>query len=71
MVQRDECDRRGFVGWLDPPMCPRALHVIPGLLRGRNRIEQERDELKAKNRRKDMIIFMLLIILGLLFAKSM
>ena len=30
----------GFVGWVDPPMCHRALMVIPGLLRSMNRLEE-------------------------------
>ncbi|KAL8242126.1 hypothetical protein R6Q59_012428 [Mikania micrantha] len=24
---------RRFLGWVDPPMCPRAVGVIPGLLK--------------------------------------
>ena len=31
----------GFIGWVDPPMCPRAIVGIPGLLRAMNRLEIE------------------------------
>ncbi|KAJ9546889.1 hypothetical protein OSB04_019432 [Centaurea solstitialis] len=29
----------GFVRWLDKPMCPRSMQVIPGLLRSKNLFE--------------------------------
>ncbi|KAL4556122.1 hypothetical protein LXL04_038765 [Taraxacum kok-saghyz] len=43
----------GFVGWIDPPMCPRAVQVIPGLLRAMNMLEERErlaheDALKMK-----------------------
>ncbi|PWA38768.1 zinc finger, GRF-type [Artemisia annua] len=28
-----------FIDWVDPPMCPRSVLIIPGLLRGRNTLE--------------------------------
>ncbi|PWA64229.1 zinc finger, GRF-type [Artemisia annua] len=28
-----------FLGWLDPPMCPRSVYIIPGLLRRINAFE--------------------------------
>ncbi|GJV70234.1 hypothetical protein Tco_1485743 [Tanacetum coccineum] len=28
-----------FLGWVDPPMCPRAMDIIPGLLRSRSQME--------------------------------
>ncbi|KAD6119021.1 hypothetical protein E3N88_10292 [Mikania micrantha] len=38
---------QGFLGWLDPPMCPRATVIIPGLLRSKNKLEDEVKQLKA------------------------
>ncbi|KAL8232537.1 hypothetical protein R6Q57_002315 [Mikania cordata] len=32
---------QGFLGWLDPPMCPQATVIIPGLLRSKNKLEDE------------------------------
>ncbi|KAK9049241.1 hypothetical protein SSX86_031792 [Deinandra increscens subsp. villosa] len=31
----------GFVAWVDPPMCNRAVAIIPGLLRSMNKLELE------------------------------
>ncbi|KAJ9542113.1 hypothetical protein OSB04_028619 [Centaurea solstitialis] len=28
-----------FLGWVDGPMCPRAVQIIPGLLRSKNEVE--------------------------------
>ncbi|GKD65698.1 hypothetical protein Tco_1307806 [Tanacetum coccineum] len=28
-----------FLGWVDPPMCPRSMDIIPGLLRSRNQMK--------------------------------
>ncbi|MFS7970688.1 putative transcription factor GRF family [Helianthus anomalus] len=58
----------GFVCWVDPPMCPRAVRIIPGLLRARNRADQERDELRTELRWKNKLILVLLFLLGLQFA---
>ncbi|GJX13157.1 zinc finger, GRF-type containing protein [Tanacetum coccineum] len=30
-----------YFGWLDPPICQRAMLIIPGLLRARNRMEAD------------------------------
>ncbi|KAI7749608.1 hypothetical protein M8C21_030121 [Ambrosia artemisiifolia] len=30
-----------YFNWLDPPMCQRSNMIIPGLLRSKNRLEQE------------------------------
>ncbi|PWA61190.1 zinc finger, GRF-type [Artemisia annua] len=38
------CPSCGFIGWTDPPMCCRAVVVIPGLLRARNELEEELEE---------------------------
>ncbi|GJR59207.1 hypothetical protein Tco_1501369 [Tanacetum coccineum] len=41
-----------FLGWVDPPMCPRVVDIIPSLLRNRNQLEdmlditEERDDFK-------------------------
>nr|GMD37749.1 zinc finger, GRF-type [Ipomoea batatas] len=37
----------GFFDWADPPMCPRAISIIPGLLRRINRDREEIERLKA------------------------
>ncbi|GJZ73395.1 RNA-directed DNA polymerase, eukaryota, partial [Tanacetum coccineum] len=34
----------GFIEWVDPLMCHRALDVIPGFLRARNELEEDFDE---------------------------
>ncbi|CAI9274580.1 unnamed protein product [Lactuca saligna] len=34
------CSICGFVRWVDPPMCARALVVNPGLIRSMNRLEE-------------------------------
>ncbi|GJR08011.1 abscisic acid receptor PYR1-like protein [Tanacetum coccineum] len=34
----------GFIEWVDPPMCHRALDVIHGLLRVRNELEEDLEE---------------------------
>ncbi|KAL8244416.1 hypothetical protein R6Q59_010674 [Mikania micrantha] len=48
---------RGFLGWLDPPMCPRATVIIPGLLRSKNKLKDEVKQLKATIGKKNFIIF--------------
>ncbi|GKA34573.1 zinc finger, GRF-type containing protein [Tanacetum coccineum] len=35
-----------WIDWVDPPMCPRSIQIIPGLLRARNRHEASIQELK-------------------------
>ncbi|MFS7988392.1 hypothetical protein Hanom_Chr11g01034321 [Helianthus anomalus] len=45
-------------------MCPRAIAIIPGLLRYRNQMELEVAQLQEKNRLKNKIILVLLMILG-------
>ncbi|GJY43025.1 zinc finger, GRF-type containing protein [Tanacetum coccineum] len=34
-----------WIDWVDPPMCPRSIQIIPGLLRARNRHEASIQEL--------------------------
>ncbi|PWA72031.1 zinc finger, GRF-type [Artemisia annua] len=47
------CPSCGFIGWTDPPMCCRAVAVIPGLLRARNELEEELEEQLRLMRDKD------------------
>ncbi|GKD43483.1 hypothetical protein Tco_1268128 [Tanacetum coccineum] len=35
----------GSIHWVDPPMCPRSVQIIPRLLRARNRHEASIQEL--------------------------
>ncbi|CAL8992091.1 unnamed protein product [Prunus brigantina] len=45
------CARRNgctFWEWADPEMCDRSKHIIPGLLRKINRLEEERNAGKGK-----------------------
>ncbi|GKG55980.1 hypothetical protein Tco_0574874, partial [Tanacetum coccineum] len=46
-----EGQRNIYFGWLDPPMCQRALIIIPGLLRSRNRLEADMMVLVQANRK--------------------
>ncbi|GJR58587.1 zinc finger, GRF-type containing protein [Tanacetum coccineum] len=39
-----------YFHWLDPPMCQRAMLIIPGLLRARNRMEADMMVLVQANR---------------------
>ncbi|PWA56021.1 zinc finger, GRF-type [Artemisia annua] len=50
------CPSCGFIGWMDPPMCCRAVVVIPGLLRARNELEEELEEQLRLMREKDQRI---------------
>ena len=34
------CPNCGFDDWMDPPMCPRSVAIIPGLLRRINNAEE-------------------------------
>lgn len=44
-MQRNGCT---FWEWADPEMCDRSKHIIPGLLRKINRLEEERNAGKGK-----------------------
>ncbi|PWA38043.1 hypothetical protein CTI12_AA583370 [Artemisia annua] len=37
-----------FLGWLDPPMCPRSVDIIPGLLRRINAFRGVVEELEEQ-----------------------
>ncbi|KAF5768846.1 putative transcription factor GRF family [Helianthus annuus] len=56
-----------FIGCVDPPMCSRAVAIIPGLLRHRNQVDAELAKMREKNRLKNNIITGLLILLGFVF----
>ncbi|GKC86552.1 hypothetical protein Tco_1147201 [Tanacetum coccineum] len=45
-----EGQRSIYFQWLDPPMCQRAMLIIPGLLRARNRMEANMMVLVQANR---------------------
>ncbi|PWA46807.1 hypothetical protein CTI12_AA505100 [Artemisia annua] len=40
-----------FFSWVDPPMCARAVAIIPGLLASRNALEQSLNAMAGANRR--------------------
>ncbi|KAL4561297.1 hypothetical protein LXL04_033461 [Taraxacum kok-saghyz] len=37
----------GFIGWADDPMCPRAVRIIPGLLRSKNNVYKKLKKAKS------------------------
>ncbi|GJX04428.1 hypothetical protein Tco_0190344 [Tanacetum coccineum] len=37
--------------WVDPPMCARAMAIIPGLLRSRNALQSALNAMESGNRR--------------------
>ncbi|GJU03537.1 hypothetical protein Tco_1113875, partial [Tanacetum coccineum] len=37
--------------WVDPPMCARAMVIIPGLLRSRNALQSSLNAMESGNRR--------------------
>ena len=47
-----------IVDWYDPPMCDRAVQIIPGLLNSMNRLEGDLPEKanEAKRNKKWLII---------------
>ena len=54
-VQGSRC---GWNDWYDPPMCQRAVQIIPGLLRARNRHEDAIEELKGQLRKTKMYLML-------------
>ncbi|PWA49795.1 hypothetical protein CTI12_AA478310 [Artemisia annua] len=38
----------GIINWYDPPMCPRAVQIIPDLLRSMNELQERCNELQAR-----------------------
>ncbi|GKB12002.1 hypothetical protein Tco_0845925 [Tanacetum coccineum] len=60
----------GFMGWVDPPMCHKALDVIHALLSAKNELEEDLEEqcmllkdneILAKKLRKNMVIAWILV----------
>ncbi|GJY61275.1 hypothetical protein Tco_0461932 [Tanacetum coccineum] len=49
-------DNCGFNGWFDPPMCPRAVVIIPGLLRNINELREIADANAIKARRMKFLL---------------
>ncbi|PWA73473.1 zinc finger, GRF-type [Artemisia annua] len=42
------CSRTcGIINWYDPPMCERAVQIIPGLLRSMNQLQERCNQLQA------------------------
>ena len=37
-----------MLDWYDPPMCERAVQIIPGLLRSMNQLQERCDQLQAR-----------------------
>ncbi|KAI7729247.1 hypothetical protein M8C21_026460, partial [Ambrosia artemisiifolia] len=56
-----------YFKWFDPPMCLRSTKIIPGLLRSKNNLEEQVTSLKDEIRRKNKIIWCLVI--ALIFSK--
>ncbi|KAL8250322.1 hypothetical protein R6Q59_034015 [Mikania micrantha] len=42
----------GFVSWVDPETCPRALQIIPGLIKNKNKLEESNKQLEALAKRR-------------------
>ncbi|GJZ83622.1 hypothetical protein Tco_0648795 [Tanacetum coccineum] len=59
-----------YFGWVDPPICQRAMLIIPGLLRARNRMEADMMVLVQANRnlKKYLILSWLTFTLFLLLS---
>ncbi|GJY59423.1 hypothetical protein Tco_0459315 [Tanacetum coccineum] len=38
----------GIIDWYDDPMCPRAVQIIPGLLRNINTLQASYEDLQSK-----------------------
>ncbi|PWA83040.1 zinc finger, GRF-type [Artemisia annua] len=54
-IERSRC---GWIDWVDPPMCERAVQIIPGLLRARNRHENAIQELTRQVRKMKMYLIL-------------
>ncbi|KAI5338440.1 hypothetical protein L3X38_017711 [Prunus dulcis] len=68
------CARRNgctFWEWADPEMCDRSKHIIPGLLRKINRLEEEQNvgKGKMKNPWFWVSVFLVGMVIYLLFSK--
>ncbi|GJX65419.1 zinc finger, GRF-type containing protein [Tanacetum coccineum] len=49
-------DNCGFNGWFDLPMCPRAVVIIPGLLRNLNELREIANANAIKARRMKFLL---------------
>ncbi|GJS28975.1 hypothetical protein Tco_0489595 [Tanacetum coccineum] len=48
----------GIIDWYDPPMCPRSVQIIPGLLRSMNDLQGQVQESSVQAKRlKMMLVF--------------
>ena len=47
----------GFIGWADNPMCPRAVQIIPGLLRSKNKVEEKLKKAESDLVKQKWVIF--------------
>ncbi|KAI5347954.1 hypothetical protein L3X38_000841 [Prunus dulcis] len=68
------CARRNgctFWEWADPEMCDRSKHIIPGLLRKINRLEEEKNAGKGKMKNPWfwVSVFLVGMVIYLLFSK--
>ncbi|PWA84898.1 zinc finger, GRF-type [Artemisia annua] len=60
-IGQDSC---GFNGFYDPPMCPRLVQIIPGLLRNINHVQ----EVATNNERRATTFKNLLLLSWLVFG---
>ncbi|PWA54205.1 zinc finger, GRF-type [Artemisia annua] len=61
-----------FLGWLDPPMCPRSVDIIPGLLRRINAFRGVVEELEEQRSKYKKYIIISWVNMGKYeFAKSL
>ncbi|MFS7998054.1 hypothetical protein Hanom_Chr12g01149161 [Helianthus anomalus] len=64
-MQESNC---GFFDWIDPEMCQRSREIIPGLIRGRNVLEEQlRGQVEEARRLKKYLkiswVFFVLVVL--------
>ena len=53
-----------FFEWIDPPICPQARQVIPGLLRRVNILEEELNVQKLNAKRLRVLLILAMGIIG-------
>ncbi|KAJ9535355.1 hypothetical protein OSB04_un001533 [Centaurea solstitialis] len=46
-----------FLGWVDGPMCPRSIQIIPGLLRSKNEVEAALKSTASQARKWKLMCF--------------
>ncbi|KAI8572929.1 hypothetical protein RHMOL_Rhmol01G0239100 [Rhododendron molle] len=67
------CTKGGCKGfdWVDPPMCRRAVKIIPGLLRKTNKLEIEVAKRRARERKmKVYLVATWIIFAGVVFGNK-